>query len=651
MSGGMFPHLFTPGNIGTLSLKNRIVFAATSSELADKDGFVSDSMVEYYAERARGGTGLLVVEATYVEQEGKRLHHNAMLHDDRYIPGLRAIAQAAQTAGAKIALQLNHGGRECVPEISGSVPLAPSAVPSHFTAVGDPVIPKALTRDEIARIKLRFVEAAIRTRAAGYDAIELHGAHGYLIGQFLSPEANRRDDEYGGDTRRRAQFYVDLVRDIKRALGADYPIICRMNGSDAAPGGLELDEACTIAAMLEDAGADSISISGGIHSSRPYGIVPGMCVPRGCYVPYGRTLMQQPHRTPIMVVGRINTPELAERILADGDADYICLSRSLLADPYFPAKAEVGEVDKIVPCIACNECLATIHHHDGIACTVNPMASRELEFREVLDTGAVPKRVVVIGGGIAGMAAAVTAARRGHDVHLFEKDDVLGGQLRLAYLPPNREELEQALIYFRREIVRSGVHVVCSHSATLDDVARLSPNHIIVATGAESRVPDIPGNDLPHVVMGWQIIAGRIDGGQNCAVVGGGLVGMEVADYLAHRGRKVVIIARSELLTKAVHADRVYFLDRIAELGIEVRTHTSIVAITPTMVEIAGRDGRRETLDGVDSVIFCAGYEPRSSTAALFGPLGIPVHMVGDVLGSRKFFQAVEEGTLASLAL
>ena len=358
----MFPHLFSPARIGSLELPNRIVFAATSSELADREGLVTDDMVEYYVERARGGAGLIVVEATYVDPRGKRLHHNAMLHDDRYIPGMRRLVGAVHAAGARTALQLNDGGRESVPEVSGALPRAPSALPSRFTAVGDGVIPQELTVAEIQELVRSFTEAARRARTAGFDAVELHGAHGYLIGQFLSPESNHRRDGYGGDTPRRARFFVELVEAIKRELGREYPVICRMNGRDLVPGGLELDEAVEIGVLLQAAGADAVSVSGGIHASRPYAIIPGMSVPRGCYVPYAEAFKQR-LTVPIMAVGRINTPALAEEILSSGRADLICLSRALLADPHFPAKARSGQVDRIVPCIACNECIATIHRY------------------------------------------------------------------------------------------------------------------------------------------------------------------------------------------------------------------------------------------------------------------------------------------------
>lgn len=646
----VYPKLFAPGKIGKLEVANRIVFAATSSELADKDGIVGDDAVEYYAERARGGAGLLIVEATYVEQEGKRLHHNAMLHEDRFIPGMRKIVEAVHAAGAKIAIQLNHGGRESIPEVSGSVPLAPSPLASQFTGVGDAVIPKELTVAEIQRIVTRFADAAERAREAGYDAVELHGAHGYLIGEFLSPESNKREDGYGGNTEGRARFCIELVRAIKQRLGSDYPVIVRMNGRDHVRDGLEIEEAAEIAVLLERAGTDSISVSGGVHSSRPYMVIPGMSVERGCYVDCGDAIRRR-LTIPVMVVGRINTPDLAESILEAGQADYICLSRALIADPYFPAKAQAGNTELIVPCIACNECIATVHRHKGLACTVNPMVSRELELKPLLAVKPEPKRILVVGSGAAGMSAAVTAARRGHEVHLFEREFAVGGQLLLAYQPPHRDEIENALRYFRSEIQRLGVSVTVNKTLSPDEASALRPQAIIVATGAAPLKPDVPGGGLPHVTSGWRVLAGLEDLGQNCVVVGGGLVGVEVADHLGERGANVILIARTGLLKKAVHADRIYYMDRIASLGIEVLTDTGVVSVGSDWVEVQPKGRVRRTLHGIDNVIFCTGYASRKDESASLADLGVPVYYVGDVLGSRKFFQAIEEGTLTALKI
>ncbi len=371
---------------------------------------------------------------------------------------------------------------------------------------------------------------------------------------------------------------------------------------------------------------------------------------RGCYAVLAAAVKRDVS-VPVMAVGRINTPEVADTMLANGDADFVCLSRALVADPYFVAKAQSGDVEAIVPCIACNECVASVHRHRGIACTMNPMASRELEFQEMMRQKPVSRRVVVIGAGVAGMAATLTAARRGHETHLIERSRELGGQLLLAHRPPHREELENALHYFRRRIVHEGVKVHLGRDWGAEKVAALSPNHVIVSTGADSRLPDIPGINQPHVIFGWQVIAETRKAGKTCVVVGGGLVGIEVADFLAHRGHKVMIVARSGLLTKAVWADHVYFLDRVRELGIETMANTKVHAIGPDWIDVEPAGQIQRILKNIDNVIICTGYEPRQAIGKDLMAKGIAVTFAGDVLGSRKFFQAVEEGTLAGLGV
>jgi len=655
-----YPHLFTPIRIGNFEVANRICHVPTDISSANADGSVNQRVITYHEQVAKGGCGLIIVGASTPDRAtGRPTVTCVSVDEDPMIPGLSELAEAMHRHGARCAVQVQHPGRQAawprkdlmsasdqLVDLPGSA--GHEVVYAEAVAKGKSI--RAMNAEEVYELVEKYAEGAWRVQQAGFDCVELHGAHGYLIGQFVSPEANRREDEYGGDTRRRARLFVELVQGIKKELGGEFPIICRMNGSDHIPGGLELDEAVEIAALLETAGADSVSISGGIHASRPYMIVPGMSVPRGCYVPYGEALKAR-LGIPVMTVGRINTPELAEEILAKGQADFICLSRALLADPFFPAKAAAGLVERIAPCIACNECLATIHRHKGIACTVNPMVSRELEFKHLLAREAPARRVAVVGGGVAGMSAAVTAASRGHEVHLFERDGALGGQLLLAYRPPHREELENALRYFEREVKRLGVTVHLNRLFTPEDARELKPDAIILATGAESRKPDVPGVGLPHVIMGWRVIAGLEETGRNCVIIGGGLVGMEVADYLAHRGKRVIMIARSAPLKKAVHADRVYFLDRIRDLGIEVLTHTQVREIGPDTVEVEPPNGWRRVLKDVDSVILCTGYGPRTEHHEALTALGVPVQLVGDVLGSRKFFEAIEEGTLAAITL
>ncbi len=644
-----FSRLFSPIMIGDMEIRNRICFAATSSELADTDGFVTDDMVEFYAERARGGAGLIVVETTYVAHEGKRLPRNPMLHEDRYTSGMKRLVDAVHAAGAKIAVQLNDGGREAAAALTGVQPRGPSAVASRFTGGSDVMAPRAMTQAEIAQLVIEFADAAERAWEAGFDAVELHGAHGYLISQFVSPLSNQRQDGYGGSVRGRSRFYVELIRAIKERLGASYPVICRINSSDHVEGGLVLEEALETIGYLEEAGADSISVSAGMHASRPYLIVPGMTVDEGWNRKAGAVVRQRV-RVPVMAVGRIHRPELAESLLEAGEADIICLSRSLIADPYFPLKAQSGRQDEITPCIACNECVANIHAHHGIACTVNPVASRELRLRPLLATTPPRRRVVIVGAGAAGLSAAVLAAHRGHEVHLFEQDSKLGGQLNIAHLPPHREAIGNILSYYRREAERLGVVLHLGNAPSAEELRDLGPDSIIIAIGARSVRPDIKGADGPHVLTGWKVLAGIDRPGDRVLVVGGGLVGIEVADYLAGQGKSVTIAARSGILKKAVHADRVHYEDRLVEQGIDVLAHTDVAEVGDGWVDIVCA-GVARRLPGIDNVIFCTGYEDRMADTDAYGMIDAQIQHVGDVRGSRKFFNAIEEGAMAALAI
>ena len=623
--------LFAPVPLGRGLMPNRLVFAATSSELADATGDVTDDMIEYYVERARGGVGVIVVEATYVSQEGKRLSHNAMIDDDARIPGLARLATALHEAGSAAILPLNHGGRESVAEVSGRV-VAPSAIPSDYTAVGASVLPHELTEEETSDVVGEFVAAAVRARRAGFDGIELHGAHGYLISEFLSPNANHRSDRYGGSVEARARFYVEIVERTRAVVGEHFIIVCRINArdGDGIADGLELDDAVRTAQWLEAAGADAISVTAGLHASRPYLPIAGMSQPRGLFLPFAERF-RDALDIPVMIVGRLKTRE--DVVAAGRVADFVCLSRALIADPAFPEKLRDDRIDDIVPCIACNECLTSVHRHRGIVCTMNPAASRERKFRDAYLTPVVPKHVVIIGGGVAGLACAATAARRGHRVTLLESSDRLGGQLNLAHVPPHREELRTGLDHLIRDVRRRGVDVRLGASTASADVAALRPDRVIVAIGARPRATGIEGEDLPAVLRGQDILAENVRATGRVVVIGGGLVGIEVADYLAERGHEVIMVVRSAILKKAVHADRVYFLDRIATLGIHVRTDTDVVRIES------------------DSVALCVGYEAQRAYADGLAPAAPAVTTIGDAVASRKLFEAIEEGTLTAIAL
>lgn len=640
---------FEAAVLGVVRPRNRLVFAATSSELA-VGGRVTDEMIAYYGARARGGVGTIVVEATYVSQVGKRLRHNAMIDSDACVPGLERLAAAINAEGAVALLQLNHGGRESVVEVSGRV-VAPSAIPSGYTAVGEADLPEALTETEILSTVCDFVDAAVRAEAAGFQGIELHGAHGYLISQFLSPGANTRSDAWGGGIEGRARFYVELVRAIRARVHAQFLVVCRINAHDGegVEGGLTLEDSLRAAELLESAGAHAISVSAGVHASRPYAPIPGMAVPRGAYIPLAAAFKERV-RIPVMAVGRIKTEADIRRAAAV--ADFVCLSRALIADPDLPNKLQQGNEETVTPCIACNECLTSVHGHRGIVCTMNPAASSEREFAQISAMPVIRRRVAVVGAGVAGLACAIAAARRGHDVTVFERGREPGGQLRLAHRPPNRDELRSALEHFEREVARWSVRLELGRSVTRDDLRALGTETVVLATGAAPRSPGIPGDGAAWIQRGHAVLEGEPVPPGHVAIIGGGLVGIEVADLLAEQGRRVTLIARSDILLKAVHADRVYFTDRIRDTGIDVRTFTDVLEIGDGSLRLRDRrTGREQTLPSLGAVVLCVGYEPDAALVSELRDGPWETHLVGDVVGSRKLFQAIEEGTLLGVRL
>ena len=434
-----FKKMFESAFLGPLEVKNRLLMAPMGTRMASEIGAVTQKLIDYYVERAKGGVGTILTDAAVVDYPlGATGATNLTIHDNAYIGGHNELVEAVHAQGAKIICQMKHAGRETrLPSLLKTQPVAPSAIPCKFFDV----IPRELSTGEVEEIVKKFVEAAMRAKTAGYDGVELHGAHGYLIAQFMSLSSNKRTDKYGGSLQNRMNFPLEIVRGIKKSLGKNFPLLFRFSADEFIEEGRTLEESKQLAQMLEEAGVHVLHVSAGVYDSMPMMIEP-MSYEEGWKI-YLAEEIKKVVKIPVIGVGVIRTPAIAERILKEGRVDFLALGRALLADPYWPNKAKEGRAEEIIRCISCNiGCIGgRIFRGLHIRCALNPVTGREREFGTLIPA-AKRKKVLIVGGGPAGMEAARIAKMRGHQVTLVEKNKVLGGQLRLAAAPPGKDKID-----------------------------------------------------------------------------------------------------------------------------------------------------------------------------------------------------------------
>jgi 2,4-dienoyl-CoA reductase-like NADH-dependent reductase (Old Yellow Enzyme family)/thioredoxin reductase len=641
MSDKQFPKLFEPGRIGRMELKNRLVMPPMATNYALKDGTVTDRQIDYYEERAKGGIGLVIVEFSVVDSPvGKGAMRQIVIDDDRFIDGLSKLAEAIKRHGARAAIQIHHAGRQTSSQITGHQPVAPSPIP-----VQGGEQPRELTLEEIEALIVCFGQAAERAKKAGFDGVEIHGAHGYLISEFLSPLSNRRQDAYGGSVENRARFLLDVIKAIRERVGKDYPVWCRLSAMEiGAEGGITLEETQLVAKLAEKAGVDAIHVSA--HTLRPTRRPP-MAQPPCSFEPLAEGV-KRVVSVPVIAVSRI-PPEFGEAVLRDGKADFISMGRALLVDPHVPQKVAMGSMEDIRPCLYCLTCLDSMNwRKEGVCCVVNPTLGRERESE--LKPTKSPKKVVVVGGGPGGMEAARVAALRGHKVVLFDEGDELGGQLLLAAKPPFKDTIETFRRYLVGQIAKLGIGLRLRQRFTAGVLKELKPDAVVLATGVKPLMPQIPGIQSKKVVQANKVLTGA-ETGERVVVIGGELVGCETALYLMERGKKVTIMRRGpELATKVHQFIREPMLGRLKYKGASILTGVEYHEITDAGVVIKTAAGEKKVIEA-DTVVLAAGAVPNTELAAALKGKVAQVVSVGDCVEPRSIREAVEEGYKAGLAI
>jgi len=625
--------LLESSRIGSRLVKNRIIMAPMETRLNTISGDVTQSMIDYYTERAKGGAGVIIIENTYVDNQASRSSLiSSGISSDHLIAGKNLLAEAIKENGALAIIQLSHGGRQAREGAGACEAVAPSAVMCSVTRR----IPHVLTIEEIVKIEDAFAEAASRAEQAGFDGVEIHGAHGYLVASFLSPLTNLRNDEYGGNLKNRGRFAANIINKTRIKTGKDFIIGYRISASEYIKGGLEPEEACSFVSLI-DQFIDYVHVSAGIYESPSFWNIASTYIPSGQLIPLAAQ-MKKAVNIPVVAVGSFN-PKLAEQVLINGDADFISFGRALIADPFFPKKLEKNREQDIRPCIRGNEgCISRFYSGCAIRCEVNPACGREAHYK--IKKVSMPKKVLIIGGGVSGMEAARVAALMGHKVTLMEKENKLGGHMTESTRQDFKSGEADLLRWLITQVEKNAVNVLLNTFVTADTIIKESPDVLIIAIGSEYIRPDIKG--AQNAFIAGEILDNTSLTGDSVIVIGGGLAGSETALTLALEKKKVTIVEMLEhIAIKHEPGTREALVQRLKALSVCIMTGHNVLEIETTgQVTASDPEGNVVKIKG-DTVVLATGLKSRPASDLLNV---IPdTFSIGDCVEARKIYQCMHE--------
>lgn len=641
----MLNSLFSSGKIGNCEIKNRLAVTAMVTNYCDNKGFATERYIAYHEEKAKGGWGLIITEDYAINEHCMGYECIAGLYNDGQIASHKELTDRVHKYGTKIFAQIYHAGRQSSSAVNGGVqPIAPSAIPCPWCRE----LPREMTRAEIKQVIKDFGDCARRVKEAGFDGIELHAGHGYLLAEFLSPYANKRTDEYGGCLDNRVRIIKEVMDEMRANVGDDFPIMIRFSADEDMPGGRDIAETRVLAKLFEEFGFDALHVSGGVYGDYNKGIVSSMYVNHAWVADYAAEVKKIVN-IPVITVNRINDPRMADQLIEMGKCDFIGMGRGSLADPHLPNKAKAGNLCDIRYCIGCLQgCTGALYTGDAVTCLVNPSVG--LEYKTDYTKVDQVKRIAVVGAGPAGLETAIHAARRGHDVTLYEAKEKTGGQFVSAAYPPGKGEFTTFINWANKQLNTYGVKVLLNTRADVDMIKAGNYDEVVVSTGGMPLVPPIKGIDLPHVVLAEDVLTGKTAAGDRCVIAGGGEVGCETAAHLGASQKGAVIVEmKPELMEELDGVSKEYLTGILKRFHVSSYVNTKVLEIKENVVVAEAADGIKEF--PCDCVVLAMGYKPNTSLADDLEAAGIKIHRIAGAVKTSNALIANREGFLLGMRL